>query len=139
MKKFLFIILLLFTCQCMAGVEEVYVRKILYNDDKAIIERRNGESYIIEKGIGCLSFWRYENKTVMISSPGLFLGIGSRLILPASHQSCRIWNSEQIDNYRSSPMRQTHTYSCFPETWITEIKDSGSIIKLGDGTLWEVS
>ena len=80
----------------LAGSEYVYVQKVLDNDDKGIIVRRNGEAYLIEKGIGCLSFWRYEGKIAVINSPGLFAGIGSYLVLPDDNQDCRIWDAEQI-------------------------------------------
>jgi hypothetical protein len=72
------------------------VAKVFSNDDKGIIVRSNGEAYKIEKGVGCLSFWRYEGKHVLISSPGMFLGVGSGLILPDADQKCRIWNSESL-------------------------------------------
>lgn len=78
----------------VAATETVQVTKAM--DDKAIITRRNGESYLIEKGVGCLSLWRYEGKTVLIVSPGLFLGVGSRLLIPELDQECRIWNSERL-------------------------------------------
>ncbi|MFN2397806.1 MAG: hypothetical protein ABR543_04070 [Gemmatimonadaceae bacterium] len=42
----------------IAATETVRVTKA--TDGKAIITRRNGESYLIEKGVGCLSLWRYE-------------------------------------------------------------------------------
>lgn len=30
---------------------------------------------LIEKGVGCLSLWRYEGKIVLITSSGIFLGV----------------------------------------------------------------
>ena len=44
------------------GVELVTVVKILSNDDHGIIVRSNGDAYQIEKGVGCLSFSRYEGR-----------------------------------------------------------------------------
>jgi hypothetical protein len=82
-----------------ASAEWVYVGKVFSNDDKGIIVRSNGEAYQIEKGVGCLSFWRYEGKRVLISSPGLFLGVGSELILPDAGQKCRIWDSESLGQW----------------------------------------
>lgn len=81
-----------------AGTEYVTVFKVLDDDDKGIIERRNGERWLIEKGVGALSFWRFEGKKVLIQSPGLFCGVGSKLILPDVGQEARIWNAEQIDS-----------------------------------------
>ena len=40
------------------SAETVIVRKVI--DDKTVVQRRNGELYLIETGIGCLSLWRYE-------------------------------------------------------------------------------
>lgn len=80
--------------EAIAATESVRVTKAM--DDKAIISRRNGESYLIEKGVGCLSLWRYEGKEILIVSPGLFLGVGSRLLIPEMDQECRIWNSEML-------------------------------------------
>ena len=76
-------------------VELIRVTKVM--DDKAIIMRKNGESYLIEKGVGCLSLWRYEGKTVIVSSPGLFLGVGSKLVIPDADQECRIWDSKRLE------------------------------------------
>jgi len=58
----------------IAGTEYVTVIKVLDDNDKGIIERRNGERWLIEKGVGALSFWRFEGKKVLIHSPGLFCG-----------------------------------------------------------------
>jgi hypothetical protein len=77
-----------------AGIEEVLVTKAM--DDKAIIQRSNGQQYLIEKGTGCFSLWRYDGHRVLISSPGTFLGTGSRLIIPERDQHCRIWSAELI-------------------------------------------
>jgi hypothetical protein len=84
-----------------AAAEYVFVQKVI--DDQAVIVRSNGSTYLIEKGVGCLSLWRYEGKRVIVDSPGLFLGVGSRLVLPDADQECRIWNSKQIDAPATSP------------------------------------
>lgn len=86
----------------MAGAEWVFVAKVLSEDDKGIIVRGNGNAYLIEKGIGCLSFWRYEGKRVLIVSPGIFLGVGSKLVLPDAGQECRIWNSKELGQWSTS-------------------------------------
>jgi len=84
------------------GAEYVTVVKILGNDDKGIIERLNGERWLIEKGVGALSFWRFEGKKVIIYSPGIFCGVGSKVILPELDQEARIWNAEKIEGSSSS-------------------------------------
>jgi hypothetical protein len=82
--------------RALAGAEYVMLIKVLENDDQGIIERRNGERWLIEKGIGALSFWHYEGKQILIYSTGLFCGIGSKVILPDVGQQARIWNAEPI-------------------------------------------
>jgi hypothetical protein len=79
----------------IAAVEFALVQKVM--DDKAILVRSNGTTYLIEKGVGCLSLWRYEGKRVLIHSPGLFLGVGSKLLIPDADQECRIWSAEEIE------------------------------------------
>ena len=80
----------------LASSEYVLVVKILDDDDKAIVQRRNGDLYLIEKGVGCLSLFRYEGKVVVVNSPGLFGGVGSHLIIPDRDQKCRIWDSDLL-------------------------------------------
>jgi len=91
----------------IAGAEWVFVAKVLSDDNKGIIVRANGEAYLIEKGIGCLSFWRYEGKRVLIVSPGLFLGVGSKLVLPDADQQCRIWDSKTLGQWSAVAPRFT--------------------------------
>ena len=79
-----------------AKIEYVTVVKVLDNDDKGIIERSNGEQWLIEKGVGAISFGRYEGKKVIISSPGIFCGVGSKVILPENDQIARVWNAELL-------------------------------------------
>lgn len=81
--------------------EWVVVTKVM--DDKALITRSNSESYLIETGAGCSSLWRSEGRRVLVSSPGMFLGVGSKLILTNAGQQCRIWNSEKITARGSIP------------------------------------
>lgn len=78
-------------------VEAVAVLKVMDSDYKAIIQRRNGETFLIEYGVGVISIWRYEGKAVLIHSPGLFCGVGSSIILPDDDQKARIWDAEQIE------------------------------------------
>ncbi len=98
MKKTIITIFLLFiTSLSYAGTEYVTLIKVMDNDDMGIIERSNGERWLIEKGVGAISFWRFEGKKILIYSPGLFCGVGSKVILPDVGQEARIWNAEQID------------------------------------------
>jgi len=79
-----------------AAVEEVYVQKVFQGGDKAIVVRRDGSAYLIEKGVGCLSLESFVGRRVVVSSPGLFLGVGSTLLITERNQSCRIWSSEPV-------------------------------------------
>ncbi|MCL6629065.1 MAG: hypothetical protein K6U00_05660 [Armatimonadetes bacterium] len=75
-----------------------YVKVIkIFDNNKAIVQRSNGEQWVIEKGVGAPSFWRYENKQVIISSPYSFGGTSSQLILPDDRQQARIWDAERIE------------------------------------------
>lgn len=99
--------LLINTDNSDAASEYVTVQKVM--DDSAIIVRQNGSIYLIQKGVGCLSLWRYEGKSVVINSPGLFLGVGSTLILPDQDQKCRIWESEKISGAPSPSIPSSPT------------------------------
>ena len=81
MRLLLLILLLGVSAPAFAGAESVLLVKVLQDDDKLIIQRRNGDRWIITKGIGALSTYRYEGRMVIINSPGLFCGIGSSLVL----------------------------------------------------------
>lgn len=86
--------------------EYVVVQKVL--NDSALVVRGTGALYLIEKGVGCLSLWRYEGKKAVVYSPGQFLGVGSKLILPDQNQECRIWDSKEIAGAaQSSPRPRT--------------------------------
>jgi hypothetical protein len=105
MKALRVAIVILSACSAAhAGMESVVVKKAM--DDKAIIVRASGEMYLIEKGVGCLSLWRYEGKRVYINSPGLFSGVGSSLLIPDADQQCRIWNSESLGSESAKPAYQ---------------------------------
>jgi len=97
----------------IAATESVRVTKAM--DDRAIITRRNGESYLVEKGVGCLSLWRYEGKTVLIVSPGPFLGVGSKLLIPELDQECRIWDSKLLSTGSSDPLPNVRSAMPSPE------------------------
>lgn len=135
------IILMLIAQSAKAASEWVHLYKAM-NDD-AIVVRKNGDAYQIEKGVGCLSLWQFEGKAILISSPGLFLGVGSELILPDSDQKCRIWDSSSLGSIegltapsQSQPSQQSS--GCGDGHWIQSIAGNGEIIKLEDGSIWQV-
>jgi len=126
-----------------AGTEYVYVQKTM--DNQAIIVRKNGDAYLIEKGVGCLSLWRYEDKVVLINSPGIFLGVGSELLIPSLNQKCRIWDSEYLGSIKTpisppsaKPKKTIPKGDCTEKHWIQSKSDEGSIIILENGSVWEV-
>jgi len=124
-----------------AVTEYVTVVKILQNDDYGIIVRANGDAYQIEKGVGCLSFWRYEGKQVLISSPGIFLGTGSQLILPDNDQKCRIWDSKKLGRWgaTSAPERKTDSVIESQVDGEFEGWEGETIVKLTNGQIWQQS
>jgi hypothetical protein len=81
-----------------SGSEWVGVVSLFESSSQVLVERANGERWVLEYGVGCLSLWRYVGKSVIVDSPGLFAGVGSSLILPDDAGSCRIW-----DGSRASP------------------------------------
>jgi hypothetical protein len=130
-----------------AASEFVFVAKILSNDDHGIIVRSNGDAYQIEKGVGCLSFWRYEGKQALIVSPGMFLGVGSKLVLPDDSQECRIWDSKELGQWqpatpktrRPSTGRGPQSSSnCIDGHWVQSVTNDGQLLVLEDRSVWEV-
>lgn len=133
----------------LAATEFVTVVKVFSNDDQGIIVRSNGDAYQIEKGAGCPSFWRYEGRHVLVSSPGLFLGAGSKLILPDDNQECRIWDSKEIGQWEgastvqsSNSTRRTPSKpasrSCIDGHWVSSVSDNGQIVVLEDRSVWKI-
>lgn len=100
-----FLIMVISFVEVFAGQEYVTLIKILENDDHAIIERKSGERWHIEKGTGALSLWRFEGKQIIIDSPGIFCGVGSQVILPEMSQQARIWNAEQVGHRVVAPLQ----------------------------------
>lgn len=130
-----------------AGSELVTVAKIMSNDDKGIIVRPNGEAYLIEKGVGCLSFWKYEGRQALVLSPGSFLGVGSELILPNDGQKCRIWDSKELGQWSEGPSRGRRpgrspagsmAMNCIDGHSLASVSSNGQVIILLDGSIWEI-
>ena len=87
--------MLLLPSAAHADAEHVTLRSVM--KDKLIVVRKDGTTYLVEKGMGCLSVAQYEGRQVVIDSPGRFLGVGSRLLLPNAEQDCQIWQARQVD------------------------------------------
>jgi hypothetical protein len=78
-----------------ADTETVRVHKHV-DYSTVIISRRYGELWLLDYGVGCLSLSYSEGRSVLVYSPGLFAGIGSRIIIPDRDQSCRVWSAERL-------------------------------------------
>ena len=133
-----FIVVGFLSLEVHAATEWVYVYKVM--DDNAIVVRKNEQAYQIEKGVGCLSLWRYEGKSALITSPGLFLGVGTELLLPDEDQKCRVWDSTELGSFSSltDPSSQQQPNGCSDGHWIQSITGNGEIIELEDGSIWQV-
>jgi hypothetical protein len=86
-----------FTGSVQAGLEAVYVKKVIDSKDEVIIQRRNGEVWLLEYGVGVISLWRYEGQAVLIKFPGMFGGVGGEIILADDDETATIWNAEEIE------------------------------------------
>jgi hypothetical protein len=89
-------LLLVSSATAFAGAESVLLVKVMRDDNKLIIQRRNGDKWMITKGVGALSTYRYEGKMVIINSPGIFCGTGSTLLLVDDGQESRILDAESL-------------------------------------------
>lgn len=77
--------------------EWVYVSASYDLDYEVLVARRNGELWLLEYGVGCLSLPFYEGRNVLVVSRSiLFAGIGSHIVIPERDQECRIWDATQI-------------------------------------------
>ena len=110
----------------MERSEWVYVEKVLNDDDQALVTRQNGETWLIEKGVGCLSLWAKEGSSILMTYPGSFGGSGASLVIPDRDQMCRVWNADEVrsfnsvyltrvaqDVYRDSAGRVFRTFACY--------------------------
>lgn len=105
MKKYFFFIVAIILILPNIASANNYKRFWLTDDldnYKGIIEDSSGSKYLIEYGIGCLGFWRYEgsiSKELYIDIGGSFLdGIGDTLYLTDDDQSCRIWDAKSLES-----------------------------------------
>lgn len=95
MKKLMVLMILMLSNFALAKTEKLNVIKVT-DDDNAIVERPNGEKWLIELGIGC-RLGRYEGKTV-IGEYGIDPdSAGAKLILPDDGYECRVWGGEEIN------------------------------------------
>ena len=117
--------------------EFVRVKKVL-EFNKAMIQRDNGELWQIESGVGALLSSHHEGKRVLIHSPSVFAGIGSKLIFPGGDQSIPVLNSKRVEQ-ASAPADVRTPAVRSSGHWISGIDKEGAVIVLEDRTIWEVS
>src|SRR5688572_23055022 len=89
------LVALLLPCESRADAERVILRSAM--KDQLVVVRKDGTAFLVEKGMGCLSVSQYQGRQVVIDSPGRFLGVGSRLLLPNAEQDCQIWQARAVD------------------------------------------
>ena len=77
------------------GAESVRVTvEVDYIHNRYIIQRRNGEQWLIEFGVGCLSL--PVGRDVLVVSPGRFAGVGSTIVDTNRQRQCRIWDARLL-------------------------------------------
>lgn len=116
-----------------ARVDSVYVDQVLDDDYKVVITRSDESIWLLEYGIGCLSLWRFEGRMILISSPGTFAGVGSRLVLPNDSGSCRIWDAELLNSPQSSTTSSTPTPATSTGSLTIWTIDGAAMLIAGDG------
>jgi len=92
----LILYLLALSAQAFAGAEFVLLAKMLPGDDKLLIQRRNGDQWLIAKGAGASSAFLYEGRQVIIIYPQTFCGRGSTLFLMENGQEASLTAAEQL-------------------------------------------
>lgn len=68
-----------------------------FGTDLVLVQRENGEAWILRYGIGCISLPLYSGRTVFVYNPaGFFAGIGSRILIPDGRGACSIWKATKL-------------------------------------------
>ena len=132
----------------MAGpasrLEWVMLEKVL-DCDTVVIVRKNGEVWILQRGIGCLSLDSFEGRSIVVYSPGLFAGVGSSVILPGRNQECRIWDSERLGGTTGGSELSSENGLSMPPAEVVHTCIDGefegwqgdTIFKLCNGHIWQ--
>ena len=102
------------------NLKPYYVTKVLDSSDDVILEDKFGDQFLVEYGIGCLSMWRYEGKTIHVDIGGTFLdGISDQIYLFDSDDSCKVWDAEELGSsgsYGASPPSYAPTSASYQST-----------------------
>jgi len=117
--------------------EFVRIKKVL-ESNKAMIQRDNGELWLIESGVSALLSSHHEGKRVLIHSPSVFAGIDSKLVLPGGGQSTSILNSKRVEQSSAAAGDRAPGVRSSGH-WISGIHNEGAVIVLEDRTIWEIA
>lgn len=77
-----------------ASAERVLLLKV--DKNKVTLVRSNGSTYLVEKGLGCISLPQHEGRHIIVESPARFLGVAARLIIPDIGQDCPVIKAEEV-------------------------------------------
>lgn len=80
-KSAAFAIACFFLTICFAFAEPVLLLDYKINTGECVVQRRNGEVWLIKKGQGATDLWNYVGKTIQIVSQGEFASPGSKIYL----------------------------------------------------------
>jgi hypothetical protein len=89
---------LMVAASAFAAAESVLLVKVMKSDDKIIVQRRNGEQWMLTRGVGALSAYRYEGRLVVINSPSTFGGAGATLVIAAEGEEAPLFGAERISS-----------------------------------------
>jgi hypothetical protein len=88
--------------QCVQKQNNVYFEVIELDDDNNEVIIRSdfdGSYYHIDYGLGCLSFWRYEDKKIVVNlGTDYTLDTWDTIVLQDHEQTCNIVTKERVDS-----------------------------------------
>jgi|GEM_PF-6650078 len=88
--------------QCVEKQNNVYFSVIELDDDNNEVVIRSdheGSYFHIEYGVGCISFWRYEDKKIVVNLGTDFsLDTWDKIVLHEDDQTCNIVTKEKVDS-----------------------------------------
>jgi hypothetical protein len=96
MRYLLLLLLLAVSAPAFAGAEFVLLAKVLPGDERLVVQRLNGDQWLIAKGSGANSAFLYLGRQVIIISPNTFCGRGSSLFLIDVGQEAPLTAAEQL-------------------------------------------
>ncbi len=73
------------------GIEEATILKD-FDGDKVLVQRANGEKWILEAKTWCRWSWRYEGKKVLLK-----FGYVTSILINDDGDTCEFWTEEEVD------------------------------------------